>query len=188
MEKLHLIQNCRLMRQVGCWMGVLLMGSLSLQAQTILAQPKVTLVEVGDGYSQTSVNTAVFRNSSLTTHGDEQYICYYDAEGCLVLGKRKLDSDQWILHRTQYKGNVRDAHNVISMKKPMTVKMWTEPQRDDVWICVANAVRPKQGGVTSGKGLENLSQRYRLLCGKEIVIEQNEKEFIVKLPLLYDQD
>ena len=115
MEKLHLIQNCRLMRQVGCWMGVLLMGSLSLQAQTILAQPKVTLVEVGDGYSQTSVNTAVFRNSSLTTHGDEQYICYYDAEGCLVLGKRKLDSDQWILHRTQYKGNVRDAHNVISM-------------------------------------------------------------------------
>jgi hypothetical protein len=79
-------------------------------------------------------------------------------------------------------------HNVISMKKPMTVKMWTEPQGDDVWICVANAVRPKQGGVTSGKGLENLSQRYRLLCGKEIVIEQNEKEFIVKLPLLYDQD
>lgn len=77
-------------------------------------------------------------------------------------------------------------HNVISMKKPMTVKMWTEPQGDDVWICVANAVRPKQGGVTSGKGLENLSQRYRLLCGKEIVIEQNEKEFIVKLPLLYD--
>lgn len=48
-------------------------------------------------------------------------------------------------------------HNVISMKKPMTVKMWTEPQGDDVWICVANAVRPKQGGVTSGKGLENLS-------------------------------
>ena len=79
-------------------------------------------------------------------------------------------------------------HNVISMKKPMTVKMWTEPQGDDVWICVANAVRPKQGGMTSGKGLENLSQRYRLLCGKEIVIEQNEKEFIVKLPLLYDQD
>lgn len=79
-------------------------------------------------------------------------------------------------------------HNVISMKKPMTVKMWTELQGDDVWICVANAVRPKQGGVTSGKGLENLSQRYRLLCGREIVIEQNEKEFIVKLPLLYDQD
>ena len=31
------------------------------------------LVEVGKGYSCTSVNTAVFRNNSLVTHGDEQY-------------------------------------------------------------------------------------------------------------------
>lgn len=73
------------------------------------------LVEVGKGYSCTSVNTAVFRNNSLVTHGDEQYISYYDADGFLVLGKRKLDSEQWTLHRTQYKGNVKDAHNVISM-------------------------------------------------------------------------
>lgn len=73
------------------------------------------LVEVGKGYSCTSVNTAVFRNNSLVTHGDQQYISYYDADGYLVLGKRKLDSEQWTLHRTQYKGNVKDAHNVISM-------------------------------------------------------------------------
>lgn len=73
------------------------------------------LVEVGKGYSSTSVNTAVFRNNSLVTHGDEQYISYYDAEGCLILGKRKLGSEQWTLHRTQYRGNVKDAHNVISM-------------------------------------------------------------------------
>ena len=39
------------------------------------------LVEVGKGYSCTSVNTTVFRNNSLITHGDEQYISYYDAEG-----------------------------------------------------------------------------------------------------------
>lgn len=75
----------------------------------------VHLVEVGKGYSQTSVNTTVFRNNSLVTQGDEQYISYYDAEGFLVLGKRKLDSEQWILHRTQYKGIVKDAHNIISM-------------------------------------------------------------------------
>ena len=37
------------------------------------------LVEVGKGYSCTSVNTTVFRNNSLITHGDEQYISYYDA-------------------------------------------------------------------------------------------------------------
>ena len=34
------------------------------------------LVEVGNGYSQTSVNTTVFRNNSLVTQGDEQYISY----------------------------------------------------------------------------------------------------------------
>ena len=77
--------------------------------------PETHLVEVGKGYSQTSVNTAVFRNKSLVTQGDEQYISYYDAEGFLTLGKRNLHAGQWTLHRTQYKGNVKDAHNVISM-------------------------------------------------------------------------
>lgn len=76
---------------------------------------KSHLVEVGKGYSGTSVNTTVFRNNSVVTHGDEQYISFYDAEGFLVLGKRKLNSVQWTLSRTQYKGHVEDAHNVISM-------------------------------------------------------------------------
>ena len=47
------------------------------------------LVQVGEGYSNTSVNTTVFRNSSLVTDGDVQYISYYDPEGYLVLGKMK---------------------------------------------------------------------------------------------------
>ena len=73
------------------------------------------LVKVGDGYSSTSVNTTVFRNSSLVTDGDVQYISYYDADGYLTVGKRALGSTEWTLHRSQYKGNVADAHNVISM-------------------------------------------------------------------------
>ncbi len=73
------------------------------------------LTTVGLGYSKTSVNTTVFRNNSLVTHGNHQYISFYDAEGHVVLGKRELSSQSWQLHRTQYKGNVEDAHNVISM-------------------------------------------------------------------------
>lgn len=73
------------------------------------------LVEVGKGFSSTSVNTTVFRNNSIVTHGDTQYISYYDAEGRLVLGKRRSGTAEWTLHRTQYSGNVKDAHNVISM-------------------------------------------------------------------------
>lgn len=73
------------------------------------------LVEVGKGFSSTSVNTTVFRNNSIVTHGNTQYISYYDAEGWLMLGKRRLGTGEWILHRTQYKGHVKDAHNIISM-------------------------------------------------------------------------
>lgn len=73
------------------------------------------LIKVGDGYAATSVNTAVFRGSSLATHGDTQYIAYYDGDGYVTLGKRKLGSDDWTLHRTQYKGKVTDGHNVISI-------------------------------------------------------------------------
>lgn len=55
------------------------------------------LVEVGKGYSCTSVNTTVFRNNSLVTHGDEQYISYYDNDGYLVLG-----SGNWIRNNGHY--------------------------------------------------------------------------------------
>lgn len=75
------------------------------------------LIPVGDGFARTSVNTAVFRGSSVATHGDIQYISYYDPDGYVVVGKRKLDGspDGWTLSRTQYKGNVKDGHNVISI-------------------------------------------------------------------------
>ncbi len=82
-------------------------------------QKKITfttnLSEVGMGYSQTSVNTTVFRNNSLVTQNGWQFICYYDPDGYLVLGKRKSNTTQWEVKRTKYKGNVKDAHNVASM-------------------------------------------------------------------------
>lgn len=73
------------------------------------------LVEVGKGYSSTSVNTAVFRNNSIVTHNGIQYISYYDGEARLVVGKRRLGTTEWTLHPSQYKGQVNDAHNIISM-------------------------------------------------------------------------
>lgn len=74
------------------------------------------LVKVSDdGYSQTSVNTTVFRNSSVVSWGDKQYISFYDSEGYVVVGRRQLGHDEWHTARTQYKGKVSDAHNVISM-------------------------------------------------------------------------
>lgn len=73
------------------------------------------LVPVGDGFSSTSVNTAVFRTNSLVTDGDTQYVSFYDPDGYVTLGKRRHGSNNWELNRTQYKGNVKDGHNIISM-------------------------------------------------------------------------
>lgn len=73
------------------------------------------LIEAGDGYSRTSVNSAVFRESSLATHGDTQYIAYYNPQGHVMVGKRKLGSDRWTLSDTGFTGNIADGHNVISM-------------------------------------------------------------------------
>ncbi len=72
-------------------------------------------IPVGLGYSQTSVNATIFRNSSVATMDDVQYVAYYDSAGWLMLGRRLLSDTSFVVERTQYKGNVRDAHNVISI-------------------------------------------------------------------------
>ena len=73
------------------------------------------LIPVAPGYAATSVNTTVFRNNSVVTHGKNQYISFYDNDGYVNVGKRRLKSEKWEVKRTPFKGNVKDAHNVISM-------------------------------------------------------------------------
>lgn len=98
--------------------------ALLLPALTVNAEPadssaapkfRTHLSTVAPGYSRTSVNTTVFRNSSLATHGRRQYVSFYDPEGYVTLGWRRLGSDKWHIRRTPYRGKVEDAHNVISM-------------------------------------------------------------------------
>lgn len=74
-----------------------------------------SLNEVGQAYSATSVNSAVFRQGSLVSNDSLQYISYYDGDGYMVLGKRKLDGGKWELSQTPFKGNIQDAHNIISL-------------------------------------------------------------------------
>lgn len=74
-----------------------------------------SLSEVGPGYSITSVNTTIFRQSSIVTHGDTQYIAYYDTACYLTVGKRQAGASGWTLLRSAYKGRCEDAHNGISI-------------------------------------------------------------------------
>lgn len=73
------------------------------------------LTTVGEGWANNSINVTVFRKNSIVSFGNVQFTAYYDQEGYMVLGKRKITSKKWETKRTQYKGNVNDAHNSISI-------------------------------------------------------------------------
>jgi len=100
--------------------ALLLLLALGIPAGCMVTrrpQPEVAvrLVAVGDGWARSSVNAVIFRSHSLVTHDRIQYIAWYDGEGRMLLGKRRLGSDHWEIRPTRYTGNVRDAHNAISI-------------------------------------------------------------------------
>ena len=79
-----------------------------------LVEP-VRLVPVGTGWARSSVNAVIFRQHGLVTHDKTQYAAYYDGDGRMILARRTLGENAWQIHRTQYGGDVRDAHNSISL-------------------------------------------------------------------------
>ncbi|WP_335340916.1 BNR repeat-containing protein [Hymenobacter sedentarius] len=91
-------------------LGLLVLGSL-------LGLPRASRAQtaLGLGWARNNVNGAVFRKNSVVTHKREQFTAYYDSLGYVVLAKRHLPAGPWQVQRTQYQGNVKDAHNVISL-------------------------------------------------------------------------
>lgn len=79
------------------------------------ATKKNVAIPVGNGWSNNSINTVKFRKNALTSFKNFQFIAYYDENGTMVLGKRKRNSTHWEIVKTPYKGNVKDAHNSISI-------------------------------------------------------------------------
>ncbi|MCF8715523.1 BNR repeat-containing protein [Joostella atrarenae] len=70
---------------------------------------------IGKGWSKNSVNAVVFRKNAVTTYKNNQYVAYYDDNGYVTLAKRKLDTDDWEIVTTKYRGIVNDAHRSISI-------------------------------------------------------------------------
>lgn len=73
-------------------------------------------------------------------------------------------------------------HNIVSANSPLTVKLFT---RDDGYLCVQNnlQVKPEKPASTEF-GLFNVSQQFKLLSGKDIIIDQTGGMFTVSIPLL----
>ena len=69
-------------------------------------------------------------------------------------------------------------HNIITQEFPLTIRIFVE---NDM-ICIENNLQEKESDGSLGLGLDNLTNRYRLLVQKDIIIEKDKKHFRVKLP------
>jgi LytS/YehU family sensor histidine kinase len=72
-------------------------------------------------------------------------------------------------------------HNEFSVEDPLKIKLSLNGE----YLKVSNNKKPKPYLVDStSTGLRNLSSRYMLVCNRNIVIENEEFHFLVKLPLI----
>ena len=69
-------------------------------------------------------------------------------------------------------------HNSISSVHPMRINIWI----DEDFLVVSNLVQPKKNVLSSGIGLQNLSNRCKLLTGREIEVTDKLGVFTVKIP------
>ena len=73
-------------------------------------------------------------------------------------------------------------HNIISTALPLSITIAVD---EEDYIVVTNNFQPRlEVEGSSNFGLYNLNQQYKFLADEEIVIEKNDKHFIVKVPLL----
>lgn len=76
-------------------------------------------------------------------------------------------------------------HNVISAKQPLTIRIDTDIKGQ---VRVSNRIQAKlTNEPSSGIGLANLSERYRLMWNVDITISNNGQVFEVLLPLIFDK-
>lgn len=78
-------------------------------------------------------------------------------------------------------------HNIATRKEPLIISIDLNEQ--ERIVTVSNHLRPKTQIEESSKiGLNNLSERNKLMTGREIEIIQSESDFIVHVPLKKDDD
>ena len=72
-------------------------------------------------------------------------------------------------------------HNIVSSAKPLHIDVFAENGR----LVVRNTLQLKQQQVEStGIGLENIRNRYRLLGSRQVEVKEDQSSFIVSIPLI----
>lgn len=89
----------------------------------------------------------------------------------------------WLLPALSLQPLIGNAvkHNTITKNKPLRVTIRTT---EDGWLEISNPIAPKlEAEPSTGIGLENLRKRWRLITDCDIVVENEGKTFLVRLPL-----
>jgi LytS/YehU family sensor histidine kinase len=72
-------------------------------------------------------------------------------------------------------------HNVVSSEEPLAIEVAFE----DGSVKVSNNLQRRNMVESStGLGLANIIARYEHLSGKQVIVEENSRQFIVKIPLI----
>ncbi len=73
-------------------------------------------------------------------------------------------------------------HNIISKEKPLHLTIFSE---HDLIVMKNNINYKTEKEESEGVGLQNIKNRYKLLTQREVLLFENDAEFIIKLPLIY---
>ncbi len=71
-------------------------------------------------------------------------------------------------------------HNMVTETKPLQIRVYSE----DNYLIVENNLQPKKIRQPSGSGLKNIMMRYSYFTDQEVVKEESEEKFIIKVPLI----
>jgi hypothetical protein len=75
-------------------------------------------------------------------------------------------------------------HNVVSEQKPLHIRIYIEGD----YLAIQNDFQKKEVIQSrQGVGLQNIVDRYSIITKRKVLIEQNEKTFTVKIPILTKQ-
>ncbi|KIO53336.1 2TM domain-containing protein [Flavobacterium hibernum] len=75
-------------------------------------------------------------------------------------------------------------HNVVSEQKPLHIRIFV----DGDYLAVQNDFQKKEVlQDRQGVGLQNIVNRYSIITNRKVLIEQNEENFTVKIPILTKQ-
>lgn len=76
-------------------------------------------------------------------------------------------------------------HNIASISKPLKIYLYNISKD---YLIIANDLQPKLSTqYSTGIGLNNVAQRYKLLFDRDILIEKSDMTFTIKLPVIYNE-